>query len=82
MNPVTLIYTNWKGITAERTIVPERVWFGVTAWHSEPQWFIEALDVDKNEERDFALKGFGNKSRPIDYLIGTNATGSVGTQFR
>ena len=57
--PVTLTYTNWRGETAERTIIPARVWFGSTDWHPEPQWLLEAVDVEKGAMRDFALKDFG-----------------------
>lgn len=57
--PVTLTYTNWKGKTGERTIEPKDLWFGITEWHTEPQWFIRALDCQKGELRDFALKEFG-----------------------
>jgi hypothetical protein len=57
--PVTLTYTNWRGETAERTILPQRVWFGATDWHPEPQWLLTAIDVEKGVERDFALKDFG-----------------------
>jgi hypothetical protein len=59
-DPVTLTYTNWRGETAQRTIVPQRVWFGSTDWHPEPQWLLTALDAEKGAERDFALKDFGN----------------------
>ena len=58
--PLTVTYTNWRGETALRTIIPKRVWFGSTDWHSEPQWLLSAIDVEKNAERDFALKDFGH----------------------
>lgn len=57
--PVTVTYTNWRGETAQRTIIPRRVWFGSTDWHPEPQWLLTALDVEKQADRDFALKDFG-----------------------
>lgn len=56
---LTLTYTNWRGETALRTIIPRRVWFGSTDWHPEPQWLLTALDVEKKAHRDFALKDFG-----------------------
>lgn len=59
VQPATVTYTNWRGETAVRRIVPLRVWFGSTAWHPEPQWILTALDVDKDKERHFALKDFG-----------------------
>lgn len=49
-------YTNWRGETAEREIIPVKVWFGSTEWHPEPQWFLAAIDVEKDAPRDFAMK--------------------------
>lgn len=59
MNPVTLIYTNYRGEESERTITPQRVWYGSTEWHPEPQWLMTAFDHEKQANRDFALKDFG-----------------------
>lgn len=53
---VTIIYTNHRGETGERKIVPKKIWFGATEWHPEEQWLLEALDVAKNEDRHFAMK--------------------------
>jgi len=55
--PLSIIYTNWRGETAERTILPLRMWFGSTEWHPEPQWLLTAIDTEKNAERDFAWSG-------------------------
>jgi hypothetical protein len=55
-SPATIVYTNWRNETSERHIIPLRVWFGSTKWHKEGQWLLTALDVDKQAERDFALK--------------------------
>ena len=52
----TILYKNWRGETAERHIIPLRVWFGGTEWHKESQWLLRAKDMDKDAERDFALK--------------------------
>lgn len=58
-SPIEIIYTNHRGITDKRTIIPGMMWFGSTEWHPEPQWLIKAWDVEKQAERDFALKDFG-----------------------
>lgn len=58
--PARIIYTNYRGETAERTITPKRVWYGISDWHPEPQWFLTAFDHDKNADRDFALRDFGS----------------------
>lgn len=54
-NAVKIVYTNYRHQTAVRTIIPERVWFGSTEWHPEPQWLLDALDVEKGERRSFAM---------------------------
>lgn len=56
--PISLTYRNWRGEISERTITPKRIWFGSTEWHTEPQWLITAFDLDKQADRDFALKDF------------------------
>lgn len=55
---VILPYTNWRGETADRTIVPGKLWFGATEWHPEPGWLVAAYDTEKGAMRDFALSGF------------------------
>lgn len=54
-----LTYTNWRGETSVRTIQPQYIWFGATEWHPDPQWLLTAFDLEKDAERDFALKDFG-----------------------
>lgn len=49
-------YRNWKGETAVRHGRPVRMFFGSTEWHSEPQWLMEMVDIDKNETRIFAMR--------------------------
>ncbi len=53
---VVINYTNWKGVTALRKIIPKKIFFGSTEWHKEEQWLLEAYDVDKNADRSFAIK--------------------------
>jgi predicted DNA-binding transcriptional regulator YafY len=53
---VRILYTNYRGETALRKILPIRVHFGETRWHPEPQWLLDAMDVEKGEERSFAMK--------------------------
>lgn len=57
--PVSISYVNWKGEAGQRDIIPIRVWFGSTNWHPEPQWFLEAWDVNKAARRDFAIADIG-----------------------
>ena len=56
-NKIVIInYTNWKGVTALKKIIPIEIFFGATEWHKEEQWLLRAYDVDKNAERSFAIK--------------------------
>lgn len=52
---VEILYTNWKGVTKVRKIIPIRIEFKSTEWHKEKQWILTALDVEKQEERGFAI---------------------------
>jgi len=49
------VYTNWQGVKGFRRVLPLRLRFAATEWHPEPQWLMDALDVDKGEERSFAM---------------------------
>lgn len=53
---VAIRYTNYRGETAVRRIVPIAIWFGSTQWHPSPQWLLEAFDLDRDAERAFAVK--------------------------
>jgi predicted DNA-binding transcriptional regulator YafY len=53
---VTIVYTNYKGITSVRNILPIRIFFGGNEWHKEDQWLMEAIDIEKNALRTFAMK--------------------------
>ena len=54
---VRVVYTNWRGETALRTIRVKHIWRGVTDYHSgDPQVLVKAVDLDRYVERDFALK--------------------------
>lgn len=55
-NTFKIEYTNYKGERAIRTIIPCCVWFGATKYHKDYQFLLNALDVEKNEQRDFAMK--------------------------
>lgn len=61
-------YTNYRGdYDANRRIVPlGTVFYGVTAWHKEPQWLLHAFDLDRQAERTFAIKDIVNWSVTFD----------------
>lgn len=52
---VSIKYTNYRGITDYRRILPVRMWFGSTEWHKKDQWLLEATDLNKGEIRHFAM---------------------------
>lgn len=53
---VTICYLNWKGSLGIRRILPKRIWWGKTEYHPEEQWLLDAIDLEKNLERTFAMK--------------------------
>jgi predicted DNA-binding transcriptional regulator YafY len=53
---VTILYTNHRGETTERRIIPRAIRFAPTEWHPEEQWILDALDIDRGAERSFAMR--------------------------
>jgi len=53
---IRIVYTNYRGETSLREVVPQRVWFGATEWHPDEQWLLDAMDVAKGAPRSFALR--------------------------
>ena len=49
-------YTNWRGESAIRTIVPINLKWRSTEWHPKAQWLLKVWDVDRNDYREYALK--------------------------
>lgn len=54
--PLVFGYTNWRGEFSSRRAVPIRIFFGATEHHPEPQWLMEAQDLDKGAVRIFAVR--------------------------
>lgn len=55
-NPIKVRYTNYRGQTAIRTIIPIRFLFGSTEHHPNEQWLVEVWDIEKGAPRTYALK--------------------------
>ena len=56
-------YLNWKGDEGPREVETRSIWFGtLNKWYpgSAPQWYLQAIDVNKNEERSFRLAAMRN----------------------
>lgn len=54
--PVIIDYVNHRGERALRRIVPVRLHYGVTAYHAEPGWLLDAYDLDRNAARTFSMR--------------------------
>jgi len=52
--PALILYKNHRGETAWRRIIPHEIQFKETPWHP-PQWILQAMDLDKQEARSFAV---------------------------
>jgi hypothetical protein len=52
---LTFTYRNYRGEIAQRRVVPITVRWDATEWHPEPQWLLQAYDLDKCAIRDFAM---------------------------
>lgn len=53
---VRINYTNYRGETASRQIVPLSISFKASEYHKEPQWLMSVYDLDKEARRDMAIK--------------------------
>jgi len=66
MKSLKFEYKNHKGAIKIREVAPLGIEFGTTAHILEPEWFLRATDLEKNEERCFVLK---NIQRMIDEKV-------------
>lgn len=56
-NVVRILYTNYKGETSWRRIVPYKgMRFEATEYHTVPQWILHTVDIDKRDYRSFAMQ--------------------------
>jgi predicted DNA-binding transcriptional regulator YafY len=56
LKTVIIDYTNYRGERALRKIIPNNLFFGISAYHPESQWLLEAWDIEKKASRTFAMK--------------------------
>lgn len=71
--PLKILYTNFKGKTSVRNIIPQEIYFGTTEWYKDEQWLLDAIDVDKGAIRTFAVNNIDfiysdNDERKIDRI--------------
>ena len=48
-------YTNWRGVTEDRTVTPLSLQFGTTPEHPEPTWLLFSFCHDRKANRSFML---------------------------
>jgi hypothetical protein len=61
---IEIDYTNWRGERRWRRIRPTgRIDFENNEWHPETQWLLEAVDVEDDKTKTFALAGI-HECRP------------------
>jgi len=53
---IHFLYTNHRRELAIRWVTPKSIRWGVTEWHTEPQWLLLAFDHEKGANREFALE--------------------------
>lgn len=49
-------YRNHRGEESLRRVVPISIRFGASQWHPQDQWLMKAFDLEKREDREFAMK--------------------------
>jgi len=52
---IKMKYTNYRGETAIRTVLPNCIKFGATTYHPQEQWLMQAYCTDRHDLREFAL---------------------------
>ena len=59
-----ILYTNHRGETASRIVVPCKIEWKATEHHPEPQWILEAYCCERGAYRSFAMRNIA-KWEPI-----------------
>lgn len=54
--PVEFLYKNHEEITETRVVIPSGLYFGVTEWHREKQFFLHGFCIDRRAFRYFAIR--------------------------
>ncbi len=53
---VYILYTNHRGETSIRKVLPLEIAFTTTEWHPNEQWLLRAYDLERKAERRYALQ--------------------------
>lgn len=52
---IKFTYTNWRGETAVRTVLPLAIEFGETPEHPEQCWMLRSFCQDRKSHRNFMM---------------------------
>jgi hypothetical protein len=66
---VQIDYTNWRGERSLRVIEPHELYHGVTQHHREPQLLLRATDLEKRQERVFAVNQIHHWDGPVTIFV-------------
>lgn len=58
-------YKNWRGEYRLRRFEVIEFWHGSTERHPDPSLMLRALDLDRNEKRDFRVLDFNTETLKI-----------------
>lgn len=59
---ISFDYVNYRGEASVRWVSVRRIRYGSSEWHKKDQWLLGAVDVEKDEYREFAMKDMRNIS--------------------
>lgn len=68
-------YTNHRGETAKRRVMPERIYFGTTPEHREPTWLMASFCFDRQAQRTFDLKKMIFTDHPAVAIVASGYSG-------
>lgn len=77
-------YTNWEGRNSQRRVRPISVRYGQSKWHPRDGWLMLAIDLDKNEEREFSMRDMVmvERSDPIPLGVAQASAEPVAWQWQ
>lgn len=75
---ISVLYTNHRGETAMRRIIPAGIFWGATDHHPEEGWLLDCWDVDKKARRTYSLSGFPGVIFPAIESSSDRTTGEDG----
>ena len=52
---LSFVYKNYKNVVENRHVRPIKIYRGATMYHKEEQYLLQAFDIDRSEERHFAI---------------------------